>query len=114
MSTSKIRVATAVAFEILFVFPEPAVGFAVTASFVAPTTANHRAFHSSQVSFLLWKQLRLMAGNLLSRPSRSTGGCFQTLPQPQLGERDTFYLTAKLLITVTFPVFADVTNFCLR
>lgn len=66
----------------------------------------------SQVSFLLWKQLCLKHSQqemwTLVWP-----GCFQTLPQPPLGEPDTLYLTAKLLVTVTFPVFADATNFCL-
>lgn len=39
------------------------------------TTANHKLQLVSQVSFLLWKQLCLMAENTLSRPSRSLHWC---------------------------------------
>lgn len=64
----------------------------------------------SGLQHLLRLRFYLFSPNL---PTLLWLGCFQTLPQPQLGERDTLYLTANLLITVTFPVFADATNFCL-
>lgn len=74
MSTSKIRVATTVAFEILSVFPEPAVEFAVTASFVAATTANHRSHFccgSSCVSNILSRRCGHWCDRGASRPFHS-------------------------------------------
>lgn len=38
---------------------------------------------------------------------------FQTLSEPQLGERDSLFLVVTLQISVTFTVFADAANFCL-